>query len=297
MKHMKVYRHQRKKKETDKNNDYIRNSNLYNNKKISSVHGYSDETQEEKSNINLSINGGTMKGDINMHSQKITGNPDLIFDDQLIREKYADDKFLEISQFRKELSETIILEYFKQHISSIYRFRKGKNNRELIYDPTTRKVSKLIDGGPDENDVIENTTNFQPLLCMKNERVKNKYFLKFVGTQRMISNINLNAISGKKDIINVFIVYKLKSFSSSNLWLRNGLFGNNNGGFDKSIAFGPNGGLVVSGDKNNFNVIGRNHVAHEYPTTGELNKQYWFNTDGNTPLNGDKHFLLYTNIN
>ena len=35
----------------------------------------------------------------------------------------------------------------------------------------------------------------------------------------------------KKDIVNVFIVYRLRSFFVNNYWIRNGLFGNDNGGF------------------------------------------------------------------
>ena len=62
--------------------------------------------------------------------------------------------------------------------------------------------------------------------------------------------------------------------------MRNGLFGNDNGGFDKFIAFAPNSDLVVSGDKNSFNLIGTNHISGKYPiaafktkaNAGELNK-------------------------
>ena len=96
----------------------------------------------------------------------------------------------------------------------------------------------------------------------------------------MISDINLNTVSGKKYIENIFIVYRLKSYFMSSLWLRNGLFGNDYGGFDKFIALRPNSDLVVSGDKNGFNVIGSNPVSCKYPiaafktkaNVGELNK-------------------------
>ena len=66
----------------------------------------------------------------------------------------------------------------------------------------------------------------------------------------------------------------------NNYWIRNGLFGNNNGGFDKFIAFAPNGELVTSDDKHDYNVIGSRHVNGKYPlanfktkaNAGELNK-------------------------
>ena len=64
----------------------------------------------------------------------------------------------------------------------------------------------------------------------------------------------------KKDIINVFIVYRLKSYFASNLWRRNGE-------------------LITSGDTNGFNVIGTNQILGKYPigvyktkaNAGELN--------------------------
>ena len=78
---------------------------------MSLIYGYSDETQEEIEKLNtdkLSINGGTMKSDLNMRLWSIRGNPDPIFDDQLIRKKYTDDKFVTITNFRKQLSETLM---------------------------------------------------------------------------------------------------------------------------------------------------------------------------------------------
>ena len=58
---------------------------------MSLIYCYSDEIQEEIEKLNtdkLSINGGTMKGDLNMRLWSIRGNPDPIFDDQLIRKIY-----------------------------------------------------------------------------------------------------------------------------------------------------------------------------------------------------------------
>ena len=54
------------------------------------------------------------------------------------------------------------------------------------------------------------------------------------------SNINLNPASGQADIVNVFIVYRLNSNTGS-YFVRNGLFGHDNGGFDKFVTFSPNG--------------------------------------------------------
>ena len=84
----------------------------------------------------------------------------------------------------------------------------------------------------------------------------------------MISNSNLNPITGKKDIVNVFIVYKLNSISSSGSdWLKGGLFGPDNGGYDKFVCFAnpTTRELIVGGDSNDFIVIGGNNANHRSP--------------------------------
>ena len=96
----------------------------------------------------------------------------------------------------------------------------------------------------------------------------------------MISNIDLNPAAGQPDIVHVFIVYKLKSYDAA-YWLCNGLFGHDDAGYDKFVAFGQNSGdLAISGTAGNFIVIGA--AAHNgvipivnYPTganAGELNQ-------------------------
>lgn len=81
----------------------------------------------------------------------------------------------------------------------------------------------------------------------------------------MKATISLNPTSGEKDIVNVFNVYRLKSFIVNNYFIRIGLFEDNDGGHDKFIAFGPNGELVMVGDKNYYNVIGSRQINGKYP--------------------------------
>ena len=64
----------------------------------------------------------------------------------------------------------------------------------------------------------------------------------------MISNINLNVVRSSPDIVNIFMVDKLKS-STGNQWIRNGLFGHDNERYDKHVAFFPN--RVIHGTTNN----------------------------------------------
>ena len=89
----------------------------------------SKKTEEELSKVKnsvenlktskLSVGGGTMTGDLNINSQKIRGNPPLTFDDQLIRKEHVDDKFLTITSFRKQLSEILIQNFFKNYGSFV----------------------------------------------------------------------------------------------------------------------------------------------------------------------------------
>ena len=72
----------------------------------------------------------------------------------------------------------------------------------------------------------------------------------------MLSNINLNPGSGQDDIVNVFIVYRINSFTGSYA-VRNGLFGHDDGGYDKFVAFSPTGELLISGTTNQHIVIGQ----------------------------------------
>ena len=107
-----------------------------------------------------------------------------------------------MSDYRVNLSETLFWEYYTKYASSTYRFDRGSNNSELVYNSTTRKVSKAIDQTLQENDAVQNTTSFQPTICTKSEKVGNRYFLKFDGGQGMVSDINLNTVTGEKDIVN-----------------------------------------------------------------------------------------------
>ena len=96
----------------------------------------------------------------------------------------------------------------------------------------------------------------------------------------MVSDINLNAVSGEKDIINIFIVYRIKGYDANTYQVRNGLFAHDNGGFDKFVSFSPNGDLIVSGTTNDYIIIGSNPTLNKQPiapykakaNVGEINK-------------------------
>ena len=179
---------------------------------------------------------------------------------------------VKISDYRVNLSETLFREYYIKYASSIYKFDRGSNNSELVYNCTTRKVSTTIHQALQENDAAQNTLNFQPTICTKSEKVGNRYFLKFNGGQGMVSSINLNTVSEENDIRNIFIVYKIKAYDANNYWTRNGLFGHDDGGFDKFVSFSPNSDLIVSDTTNNYIIIGSNPILTKQPIAPYKNK-------------------------
>ena len=68
----------------------------------------------------------------------------------------------------------------------------------------------------------------------------------------MLSNINLNPASGANDITHVLILFRLATHAGNNSHFRNGLFGHDNGGWDKFVAFNPknSNNLIISGTQN-----------------------------------------------
>ena len=146
----------------------------------------------------------------------------------------------------KILIETLIQEY-NRSAAVIYKFDHGNPSEVSIADTSTRQVSRIFDQSLSADDAKMSNTASQPLLCAKAERVNNRYFLKFDGNKRLTSYINLNPKPSEYGICNVFIVYHLKAFDANTYWHRNGLFGNDNGGYDKFVSFllPPNKDLMV----------------------------------------------------
>ena len=191
------------------------------------------------------------------------------------------------NHLQNTFSDLYIDEYFKNYANCMYKIDKGLDS-ELIFDSSTRKISKLKDNTLYELDANKNVAGNQPKLCTKANKINNRYHIEFnsVNSERMISQIDLNPGTNQQDIVNIFIVYKLKSRSSVNYWVNNGLFGYDNRGFDKFVCFGKNGtngeeSLMIAGINGADAVIigphrisGYNPIS-DYKTNanaGELNK-------------------------
>ena len=187
-----------------------------------------------------------METNLDLNNHKITN-----LDDPLNEGDACNKRSLDILE--KKLSETLFWESY-QLADCLYKIDRGIPT-EVTFDKSTREVSHLFDQSLKENHANQATKVNRPILCTKAEKNNYRYFLKFNGKKRMLSDINLNPASGQADIVNVFIVYRLNSNLGSHF--RNGLFGHGNGGWDKFVTFSPNGELVVSGTTNDHIVIGQ----------------------------------------
>ena len=182
------------------------------------------------------------------------------------------------AQVMLNLSETLLWESY-QLADCLYKTERGLQT-EVEIDKSTRGVIQLFDQSLKENHAIQTTGANRPLLCTKAEKTNFRYYLKFDGSKRMISDINLNPVGGASDIVNVYIVYRLNSFTGTHASVRNGLFGHDDAGWDKFVCFSIDESLVVSGADPQFVVIGSSGLLNVNPiadyqskaNASELNK-------------------------
>ena len=226
---------------------------------------------------------------INMNGNILFGLP---------AQQFVDSEAVSLAYLRThlydKLCETLLWEYYTRYGTALYRLDRGSLS-EVVVDSATRKVSKLYDQSLSENHAEQTTTATQPTLSTSANRNNNRYYLNFNSSQRMLSNIDLNVAAGSQDIVNIFIVYKLNSYTGT-YWLRNGLFGHDNSGFDKFVAFSPTTELVVSGTNGDHIVVGANNYNGKNPlgpyqnkaNAGDLNKWICLSIHWNVPAGANK---------
>lgn len=128
--------------------------------------------------------------------------------------------------------------------------------------------------------------------------------MTFSGYKRLKSNINLNITDHNKDYVNIFIFYRLKNRATNHFIFANGLFGHDNGGWDKFVCFDKNSSSMLiagaySSDQNGYVVIGPNSVYNKqslgnYPNNanaGELNKWISLSFHWNVPDGSEGSFV------
>ena len=161
--------------------------------------------------------------------------------------------------------------YIKQNAECLYSVERG-TKEELRFNPSTKAISTLFDQTLSGLNATQTTSALQP----KPSTTKNakRFFFTFDGSKRMLSNINLNPASGANDIVHVFILFRLKTHAGKDPHFRNGLFGHDNAGWDKFVAYNPlnSNSLVISGTTNQkrIEVIGSDWKTKA--NASELNK-------------------------
>ena len=205
--------------------------------------------------------------DIDMHNRRIDNLKTICMTDSTSNLNFAINMNCLLNYSYVNLCQTMLWEQYQQ-ANAFYNFPRGGTD-ELIYDQTTRKISRLKDQSLSQDDAIQSDMLKQPVLCDKNERINNRYFIKFTGSELMLSDIDLNPAAGSDDIVNIFIVYKLNSIPT-HYWV-NGLFGHDDQGYDKFIGLYTNN-LIISGTVNNFINIGTGVVNGYQPHAPFKNK-------------------------
>ena len=206
--------------------------------------------------------------DIDMHNRRIDNLKTICMTNSTNNLKYAINMECLINYTIISLSETLFWEYYQQ-ATAFYKIDTA-NSHEVTFD-SVRSVSKLFDQSLSGDNAEQTTYNLQPTICTKANRINNRYYLEFNGSQRMISDINLNVQTGQEDIVNVFIVYKLNSFNTS-YWTTNGLCGQDAMGFHRFLSFSHYGDLIISSTVNDMTVIGKNTTNGRSPISDYKNK-------------------------
>ena len=115
--------------------------------------------------------------------------------------------------FQRYLPKTYLWELMET-AQCIYKLDKASSSEvRTMVNGNTTEVVRLIDQSLSESDAKQSNQLKRPFLTTN---LVNKYeFILFDRTNLMTCDINLNPVSGIPDIVNIFIVYRLKQNSSS----------------------------------------------------------------------------------
>ena len=204
--------------------------------------------------IQLEHDGWDCKG------EKLTNVKDPSSNNDVVTLGYANKKYTIASE---DYSTHLTMSLFSEEMLKFDMYYELPRINSLITSaiPTSPRVESLLDQSLSGSDASQSVNNLKPAICTKAERVNNRYFLKFTGTEFLYSEVNLN-----HQTVSMFIVYKLTSLQG-NYWIRCGLTGNDRS-WNKFIAFGPLGDLVVSGTSNQITVFGSNNVTNGHGVSG-----------------------------
>ena len=198
------------------------------------------------------ISGGSMlmQVPLDMRNQVIRNLPLPTAATQAASKEYVD--ISGIFSILGQATATFVDGYIKENAECLYSVERG-TKEEVFFGSSTRSISSLLDQTLSGLNATQANSALRPKLSTtKNAK---RFFFTFDGSKRMLSNINLNP-GGGNDIVHVFILFRLATHAGSDPNFRNGLFGHDNGGWDKFVCFVPN--------TNNLVIAGANKDGSEY---------------------------------
>ena len=216
------------------------------------------------------ISGGSMlmQVPLDMRNQVIRNLPLPTAATQAASKEYVD--ISGIFSILGQATATYVDGYIKENAECLYSVERG-TKEEVFFGSSTRAISTLLDQTLSGLNASQANSAVRPKLSTtKNAK---RFFFTFDGTKRMLSNIDLNPATGANDIVHVFILFRLATHSGSNANFRNGLFGHDNAGWDKFVAFNPlaSNSLIISGTTNQKTEVGVNNWQTN-ANASELNK-------------------------
>ena len=216
------------------------------------------------------ISGGSMvmQVPLAMANQAIKNLPWPTGPEQAATKSYVDTSG--IYSILSHATATYVDGYIKENAECLYSVERG-TKEEVIITASSRAILRLYDKTLSGLIATQSVLSRRPILSTtKNAK---RFYFTFDGNKRMTSNINLNPGGAANDIVHIFILFRMATMAGSNQYFRNGLFGHDNGGWDKFVAFNPknNNNLLISGTTNQKTEVGRNDWQTKANAT-ELNK-------------------------
>ena len=225
-----------------------------------------------------------MQVPLDMRNQVIRNLPLPTVASQAASKEYVD--ISGIFSILGQATATYVDGHIKENAECLYSVERG-TKEEVFFDSSTRVISTLLDQTLSGLNATQSTVARRPKLSTtKNAK---RFYFTFDGNKRMLSNINLNPASGGNDIVHVFILFGLKTHAGSDPNFRNGLFGHDNGGWDKFVVFNPrnSNSMVISGTTNNkIEVIGSDWQTNA--NASELNKWCCLSVHWDVPAGAKK---------
>ena len=246
-----------------------------------------------KANVNTMYFKITLNHHVNkevalfLFGRRGAGHVDPMIIDNIDYSKDIEQKFLPLLQTNLfNVMPDLIYEHFvKNNCSTLYQIDRA-NSFQVSYNTVgaLKYISTLYDQTRHGINAVQSKSNLQPILEDKDRTIDDMYPIKFINNRRLTSNISLNT-----SIVNVFVVYKLNSYSTHiSKYGTNALFGNDDGKNNgKYITFTTRGHLIVSG------VTGHNIVT-SYPSNanaGELNSYKLLSVHWNLPSEKNKSYI------